>query len=46
MSAACYAQGYGDDALEEGEVDVSRGRAYRSCIRAEIRREQLLADGL
>ena len=46
MSSTCYDQGYGDDALEEGEVDIARGRAYRSCVRAEIRRAQLLADGL
>jgi hypothetical protein len=29
---------YGEDALEEGEVDVERGREYRKCAREELRR--------
>ena len=37
-SASCYANVYGEDALEEGEVDVERGREYRKCAREELRR--------
>ena len=36
-SAACYAKVYGDDALEDGEVDTQRGRTFRSCSRTELR---------
>jgi hypothetical protein len=28
---------YGADALEEGEVDIVRGRTFRSCARNELR---------
>ena len=37
-SASCYDEVYGRDALEEGEVDTERGRAFRSCAREELRR--------
>lgn len=37
-SAACYDRTYASDPLEEGEVDVERGRAYRTCARDELRR--------
>jgi len=30
MSETCYDSVYGADALEEGEVDVVRGRTFRS----------------
>ena len=28
---------YGGDPLEEGEIDVARGRTFRSCARTELR---------
>lgn len=37
-SAMCYDEVYGSDPLEEGEVDVERGRAYRTCARGELRK--------
>lgn len=43
ISHACYANVYGDDALEEGEVDIVRGRTYRSCARNELRNTRIAA---
>ena len=37
ISETCYASVYGADALEEGEVDIVRGRTFRSCARNELR---------
>ena len=37
-SAACYERTYASDPLEEGELDVERGREYRTCARDELRR--------
>jgi len=37
-SAGCYLKTYGSDSLEEGEVDVERGREFRTCTRDELRR--------
>ncbi|CAM6100592.1 unnamed protein product [Calypogeia fissa] len=36
VSATCYDRIYGEDSLEEGEVDFKRGREYRTCLRREI----------
>lgn len=41
MEPACYDQIYGQDPLEEGEVDVVRGKAFRQCQReAMMQREK------
>jgi len=37
ISETCYDSVYGADALEEGEVDIVRGRTFRSCARNELR---------
>ncbi len=37
VSGRCYEAVYGGDALEEGEIDVKRGRTFRSCARTELR---------
>jgi|TARA_B110000977_G_scaffold58441_1_gene79457 hypothetical protein len=37
VSHRCYRAVYGDDALEDGEVDTQRGRTFRSCSRTELR---------
>jgi hypothetical protein len=37
ISNTCYGNVYGSDALEDGEVDVTRGRTFRSCARNELR---------
>ena len=37
VSARCYDNVYGGDPLEEGEIDVARGRTFRSCARTELR---------
>ena len=37
LSSSCYAEIYGQDALEEGEVDVIRSRKFRNCMRARLR---------
>ncbi|KAI5070391.1 hypothetical protein GOP47_0014734 [Adiantum capillus-veneris] len=35
VSAACYEKIYGDDPLEEGEIDFKRGREFQYCVRKE-----------
>ena len=41
MEPECYEQIYGQDPLEEGEVDVVRGKAFRQCQReAMMQREK------
>ncbi len=37
VSTRCYDNVYGGDPLEEGEIDVARGRTFRSCARTELR---------
>merc|ERR1712216_540567 len=37
VSGRCCEAVYGGDALEEGEIDVKRGRTFRSCARTELR---------
>ena len=36
MSAKCYQQIYGQDELEEGELDYTRRREYKTCFRKEL----------
>ncbi|XP_057851070.2 uncharacterized protein LOC131061417 isoform X2 [Cryptomeria japonica] len=38
LSAVCYEHIYGDDPLEEGELDYKRGKEYKYCMysRAQI----------
>ena len=43
MSAPCYDEVYGNDALEEGEVDVVRSRKFRSCMRVRIALHPMVA---
>ncbi|KAH7288218.1 hypothetical protein KP509_31G017500 [Ceratopteris richardii] len=33
ISTACYEKIYGDDPLEEGEIDYKRGREFLHCVR-------------
>lgn len=40
ISETCYAETYGHDALEEGEVDTVRGRAFRACSRTDLKRRK------
>ncbi|KAK3244412.1 hypothetical protein CYMTET_45971 [Cymbomonas tetramitiformis] len=40
VSTECYTEVYGDDALEEGEVDTIRGRNFRNCARTELKNEK------
>lgn len=42
-SGVCYADIYGNDALEEGEIDTVRGRQFKNCARNEIREERAAA---
>eukprot|EP00250_Pteridium_aquilinum_P003943 c14205_g1_i1 orf=227-580(-) len=35
ISAACYDRIYGEDPLEEGEIDFKRGREFQYCVRRE-----------
>ena len=40
VSPECYAEVYAQDPLEEGELDTTRGRLFRVCVRnAKKRRE-------
>ncbi|KAL3685789.1 hypothetical protein R1sor_003811 [Riccia sorocarpa] len=41
VSTACYNTIYADDPLEEGEIDIKRGRDIRHCLRREIQEEKL-----
>jgi hypothetical protein len=41
VSPECYENVYGDDPLEDGEVDVVRGRTFRSCARTAFRTAKL-----
>ncbi|BBN12585.1 hypothetical protein MPTK1_5g21280 [Marchantia polymorpha subsp. ruderalis] len=43
VSGGCYNTVYGEDPLEEGEVDIRRGREFRNCLRKEIQEEKKLA---
>mmetsp|Transcript_9702 Transcript_9702/g.35536 ORF Transcript_9702/g.35536 Transcript_9702/m.35536 type:complete len:120 (-) Transcript_9702:411-770(-) len=36
-SEKCYQKVYGDDPLEEGEIDSGRSRDFRICARTDIR---------
>ena len=45
LSGSCYAEVYGRDCLEEGEVDVVRGRRFRNCMRAHLRAELQRQEG-
>mmetsp|Transcript_36722 Transcript_36722/g.117810 ORF Transcript_36722/g.117810 Transcript_36722/m.117810 type:complete len:121 (+) Transcript_36722:334-696(+) len=38
VSPRCYAQIYGDEPLEDGEVDAKRERAFTLCARREMHR--------
>lgn len=40
VSTACYDSIYGADPLEEGEIDMLRGRDYRMCVRRELRKSR------
>jgi Domain of unknown function (DUF4787) len=41
MSLFCYEQVYGSNPLEDGEVDVERGRAFEACVyQNEIRKSR------
>ncbi|KAG0563428.1 hypothetical protein KC19_8G030600 [Ceratodon purpureus] len=35
VSPSCYESVYGNDPLEEGEVDLRRGRQFKACIRGQ-----------
>ncbi|KAK9830073.1 hypothetical protein WJX72_009603 [[Myrmecia] bisecta] len=37
ISEGCYTAVYGADALEDGEVDIVRGRQFRACSKNEVR---------
>ena len=40
VSSPCYEKIYGSDPLEEGELDTTRGRLFRGCVRTEKRQEE------
>eukprot|EP00192_Tetraselmis_astigmatica_P017076 CAMPEP_0117647832 /NCGR_PEP_ID=MMETSP0804-20121206/58_1 /TAXON_ID=1074897 /ORGANISM="Tetraselmis astigmatica, Strain CCMP880" /LENGTH=142 /DNA_ID=CAMNT_0005453347 /DNA_START=131 /DNA_END=559 /DNA_ORIENTATION=- len=40
VSEVCFEKLYGNDHLEEGEIDSVRGRHYRSCCREVLRDER------
>jgi hypothetical protein len=37
MSPQCHAEIYGDDPLEEGEIDHARSRKFRACVATEMK---------
>ena len=42
MSPKCYQEVYGQDALEEGELDYTRRREYKTCFRKEVNERRAL----
>lgn len=40
ISAPCYESIYGADPLEEGELDLRRGREFRYCVHRAERAEK------
>ncbi|EFJ15921.1 hypothetical protein SELMODRAFT_422373 [Selaginella moellendorffii] len=45
VSWTCYDLIYGNDALEEGEVDIRRGRQFRECLRRESKGDDVSSLG-
>ncbi|XP_073384917.1 uncharacterized protein [Physcomitrium patens] len=41
VSPTCYDSVYGSDPLEEGEVDLRRGREFKACIRGQMQGDRL-----
>jgi hypothetical protein len=42
LSSECYNTIYGDNPLEDGEIDVVRYRTFQNCVRKEYKK--ILAD--
>ena len=40
VSPECYDKLYGHDPLEEGELDTTRGRLFRNCVRSEMKEKK------
>uniref|UniRef100_A0A7I4BKC1 Uncharacterized protein n=1 Tax=Physcomitrium patens TaxID=3218 RepID=A0A7I4BKC1_PHYPA len=41
ISSTCYNSVYGGDPLEEGEIDLRRGRQFKACIQGLLKSERL-----
>lgn len=41
VSSPCYDSVYGVDPLEEGEIDLRRGRQFKACIRGQSKAERI-----
>ena len=41
---SCYAKIYGDDPLEEGELDTRRGPMFRECASRDLRTPERQGD--
>lgn len=39
ISPACQEEVYGNDEIEEGEVDTERGRQFTACFRKQHKKE-------
>ena len=37
ISPACYQDIYGDDPLENGEIDIDRAKTFEVCVKEELR---------
>ena len=37
LSPACYQKVYGDEPLEDGEIDVDRAKTFEVCVKEEMR---------
>lgn len=40
VSSACYEEVYGDNPLEDGEIDSVRNRKFVGCVRQEVRAQK------
>ena len=40
ISTACHQDIYGKNLLEDGEIDVVRGRAFQRCVKDELRTQR------
>jgi molecular chaperone DnaJ len=38
LSSTCYDTVYGDNPLEDGEIDTVRYRTYQNCVRQEFKK--------
>jgi hypothetical protein len=41
MSETCYQEIFGDDPLEDGQLDIGRRKSFDACVKEEMRLERV-----